>query len=194
MMDFILPGLMALFVGHAVFARGKFAANIDIIKQYRISQIFGNVVVIGIVIGVAVWLINNVPYMDKNPILWIWSMVFGGDGTGASNVVFSGLQWKWYALVFIPMLLVALPSLARAEEIAYRQGTRDWAHGFRRSISFGLAHLIMLIPLGAALALTISGMWFTLQYFKGGVERSTLYHSMYNTIVVFVLAGTLIFA
>jgi hypothetical protein len=131
--------------------------------------------------------------MDKNPILWVFSSLFGwGDGSGQGNIMFSGLKWKYYAMLFLPVLLFALPSLAKYEEDDFREGTRGWADGVKRSIKFGLIHLIVLIPLGAALALSIGGLWFTYQYFKGGVERSTVYHSVYNSIVVAVLFVTVV--
>ena len=104
----------------------------------------------------------------------------------------SGLQWKYYAMLFLPVLLFALPSLARYEEDDFREGTRNWAQGVKRSIKFGLVHLIVLIPLGAAFALSIGGLWFTHQYFKGGVERSTVYHSVYNSIIVVILFVTVV--
>ena len=50
--------------------------------------------------------------------------------------------------------------------------TRTWLQGIYRSLVFGLAHLPMGIPLGAALALSIGGLWFTYQYFRGGVVQN----------------------
>ncbi len=107
------------------------------------------------------------------------------DGQG--NLIFSGLNWKWYAVFFLPVLALALPRLAQVEEISYRTGTRNWLDGSLRSLRFGLAHLLMLIPFGASLALSLGGLWFTRQYFKGGTERSTIYHAAMNTVIVAVL-------
>jgi hypothetical protein len=33
------------------------------------------------------------------------------------------------------------------------------------------------------LALAVGGLWFTHQYFRGGVERSTVHHLTYNLLV-----------
>lgn len=177
---------VGLMVARAAFARGRFHKNLAIIKRYRPIHFLTNVPVILVVLTAALLLILHVPFMDKNPILWILSYFFGGDGTGGSNVVFSGMQWKWYALIYLPVLAFALPHLAQREEEDFRAGTRGWMHGIWRSIHFGLIHLIMLIPIGAAIALSIGGLWFTHQYFKGGVERSTTYHAVYNTMLVTV--------
>lgn len=90
-------------------------------------------------------------------------------------------------MLFLPLLFFALPSLAKLEEEDFRNGTLDWSDGIKRSIKFGLAHLFVLIPIGAALALNVGRLWFTYQYFKGGVERSNVYHSAYNSVVVTLL-------
>lgn len=49
--------------------------------------------------------------------------------------------------------------------------------------------MIAGISLGFALALTIPGLWFTLQYKKGGVRRATAYHLAWN---YFVIAAALV--
>lgn len=193
MWNVILTAFIALTVAHAAFGGGKASRNWAVIKQYRPIHFVTSIPILGLVIATAFMLYYFVPFMDKNPILWVLSSLFGwGDGSGQGNIMFSGLEWKYYAMVFLPLLLFALPSLARYEEEDFRDGTRDWAHGIRRSIKFGLVHLIMLIPLGAALALSIGGLWFTYQYFKGGVERSTIYHSAYNSILVVILFVTVV--
>lgn len=189
----ILTAFIALTVAHAAFARGKALKNWQVIKQYRPIQFITTIPVLGLVIVVAMLLCYNVPFMDKNPILWVASSLFGwGDGKGSGNIMFSGLHWKYYAMLFLPVLLFALPSLAKVEEKDFRRGTRGWADGVKRSIMFGLVHIVALVPLGAALALSIGGLWFTYQYFKGGVERSTVYHSVYNSIIVVILFVTVV--
>ena len=151
-----------------------------------------NALVIGVVIAAAYALITDVPFFDKTPILWVISKIFGhSDGSGGANLTFAGLQWKWYAFIYQPVLMFAFPSLAKSEEKQYREGTRGWGQGFVRSIRFGLADLIMLIPSGATVALSIGCLWFTHQFFKGSVKRSTTYHAAYNSILVAVVFATL---
>lgn len=192
-MDIILTIVMGLVVANAAFAGGRPQRNLLLIKQLRPVHFLTNLPVIALVLVTLFTLVTYVPFMDKNPILWILSLIFGGDGSGISNIVLSGIQWKWYALIFLPVLAFALPSLAKAEEHDFREGTRNWGHGVVRSIGFGLIHLIMLIPIGAALALIISGLWYTHQYFKGGVERSTSYHIAWNMLLVAIVFVTVIF-
>lgn len=175
-------------VAHAAFANGNLKSNWQIIKGYRFRHFITTLPVLALVVAVGTVLVYNIPFMDKNPFLWVLSLFTGsGDGHGSGNILFSGLQWKWYALIFLPVLLYALPALAKIEELQFRQDTRSWSQGIARSIKFGLVHVFALIPLGYALALSIGGLWFTHQYFKGGVARSTTYHSMYNSILVATL-------
>lgn len=187
MLSIILTTAITLSVAHAAFRNGKAARNWNMIRSYRPVHFLLSIPILGLVITVAAILITYVPVMDKNPILWAVSGVFGGDGTGQGNVMFEGLRWKYYAILFLPLLLFALPSLARDEEEVFRAGTQNWRSGTVRSVVFGLMHLVVLIPLGAALALSIGGLWFTHQYFQGGVERSSTYHAAYNSIIVSIL-------
>lgn len=193
MSTLILTVLASLIVLDAAFRNGRTKRNLAIIKQYRIGHFLSNIPVIVLVLGTATLLINYVPWMDKNPIMWLLSILFNvGDGSGTGNFIFAGMQWKWFMLIFLPVLMFALPNLARDEEIMFRLGTRDWKHGIVRSFTFGMIHLIMLIPIGGAVALSIGGLWFTYQYFKGGVDRSTVYHSMYNTMIIGIIFVSLI--
>jgi hypothetical protein len=187
-MQIILTAVIGLSVAYVAFEKTSRQQNWSIIKTYRPVQFMTTFMVVAVVLVAAYLLTTQVPYFNKNPFLWLASELFGwGNGNGGANLTLSGLQWKWYALIYLPVLMFALPSLAKYEEEKYRNGTRDWAHGLLRSIRFGLAHLIMLIPFGTALALSIGGLWFTHQYFKGGTTRSTTYHAVYNSMLVAAL-------
>jgi hypothetical protein len=189
-----LTAIVGVLVVHAAFGKNRLRENLAIIRQYRVRHVFTSLLVAAAVAGVAYGLITASPVFEKNPILWVISEVFhAGNGNGQGNLVFSGLNWKWYAVVFLPVLALALPRLAQLEEVKYRTGTRNWLDGSLRSLRFGLVHMFMLIPFGASLALTLAGLWFTRQYFKGGTERSTVYHAAFNTLVVAVLFVVVIF-
>ena len=45
----------------------------------------------------------------------------------------------------------------------------------------------MGVPVCAGLALSLGGLWLTHQYFRGGVERSTLHPTAYNLMLVAAL-------
>ena len=114
---------------------------------------------------------------------------FGEEGTDAviGNLLLSPLDYTWLAVPFVLLMFFLLPRLAAVEEGIFRRGTRDWRDGVVRSVVFGLVHLTMGIPLGAALALSLGGLWFTRQYFLGGVERSAVHHLAYNLIALTAL-------
>jgi hypothetical protein len=127
------------------------------------------------------------------PILnWGWFSLVAqatGDPTGGPvNVVVVPLEIPLLALPFLTLLIWTLPDLAATEERVFRQGTHGWVDGLRRSVTFAFAHLIMGIPFGAVLPLTLAGLWLTWHYFRGGTARSTRYHLAYNLFLVLVAA------
>lgn len=211
-----LTACVGLAVASAAFRKGRLRENLAIIGQYRLRHLAGSVLAIAAVAAASYGLWVASPVFHKNPVLWAVSALFGwGSGNGQANLVFSGVEtWRWYAVVFLPVLALALPWLARTEEESYRRRTRNWLDGSLRSLRFGLSHLLMLIPLGASLALTLAGLFFTWQYFQGaadpraaaipdpdiradvqrelGVRRSTLYHAAFNTTLVTALFITII--
>jgi hypothetical protein len=126
-----------------------------------------------------------------SPILnWGWFSVVAqatGDQSGAAtNIVVVPLEIPLLAVPFLALLIWTLPDLAAVEERVFRLGTRDWLDGLRRSITFALAHLVMGIPIGAVVPLTLAGLWLTWHYRRGGVARSTRYHLAYNLCLVAV--------
>ncbi len=93
---------------------------------------------------------------------------------------------------FLLLLIANLPSLAYGEELQFRDGTRNWRDGARRSVVFGLIHCIVGIPLALGLALSLGGLWFTRQYFIGGVTRSTTYHLAWNFLLMLLICWLLL--
>lgn len=190
MMQIALTAAVGLWVVRSAFGKNRLRENLAIIRQYRLRHILASLLVGGAVGGATYGLITASPVFDLNPVLWVISKIFhAGNGDGQSNLILSGLNWKWYAVIFLPVLALAVPRLAQLEEVSYRTGTRNWLDGSFRSLRFGLAHMVMLIPFGASLALTLAGLWFTRQYFKGGVEQSTIYHAAFNTVIVAAVFG-----
>jgi hypothetical protein len=122
---------------------------------------------------------------------WSWISLLSSDkhSQGANQVVI-GATIPYFGIVFLLLLMLNLPRLAAAEEDEFRYGTKNWWHAVPRSLTFGLMHMVVGVPLWCGLALSVPGMWFTRQYFKGGVERSTMTHAVYN----FMLAGVLLFS
>lgn len=63
------------------------------------------------------------------------------------------------ATVFLAFLTALLPWLAFVEEEIFRAGLEEATVGgeLRSALAFGLVHMVMLVPLGAALAIAIAG-------------------------------------
>jgi hypothetical protein len=73
----------------------------------------------------------------------------------------TGPPWVDIALVsgFLGLLVLLFPHLAHAEELAFRVGWEDLSPGQQvlSALRFGLIHMIMLVPLAAALAVAVAG-------------------------------------
>jgi hypothetical protein len=80
----------------------------------------------------------------------------------------AGPDWLLAAgtTVFLGSLALLLPWLAFVEEEVFRAGLEDASRGrvALASLTFGLAHLVMLVPLGAALAIGVAGSVYAAVY------------------------------
>lgn len=135
-----------------------------------------------------------------------WWSAIGGEGNpvvGVSNRDL-GIASVVIPLFFIGLLIVGMPLLVAREEWVFRRGAeeRGTAVNLGRSVLFGLAHAVVGIPIGAALALSIGGLYLTRCYLNGWKEtrsqtgallESTRAHLAYNlTIVALVLVSLLV--
>lgn len=137
---------------------------------------------------------------------WGWWTALGGNG----NVIFGTAQASGQSLsdVILPILIVAplllsLAWFALQEERIFRRGdeSRGIVGRVSRSLVFGLAHLIMGIPIGAAIALGVGGFGFSQVYRRQwhrsrsryrSVLASARVHLAYNLIIIVLVATALI--
>lgn len=132
---------------------------------------------------------------------WGWWSMLGGIGNpvfGDSDAT-AGTVLEWIIpLTFMALLLPALPLFAFAEERMFRTGAQRWARGRRtlKVLQFGMIHVIIGIPIGAALALSIGGayfMWVYLRAFRvhqsehAATIESTTAHTVYNGLLVILV-------
>ena len=98
-----------------------------------------------------------------------WWTLLGGTGNpvfGMSDST-AGTALEWIVpLVFITLLIPALPLFAYSEERMFRTGAEGWSTWRRawKVVEFGLVHALIGIPLGAALALSVGGTYFMAVY------------------------------
>lgn len=179
--------MVAALVMYSTVKEGVLGGNLQkslvIIKRIRPMMIAQNILVQAVVLFVAFQL-NTLPIFGWG---W-WQLLDSGTGAGGQNATIAVTSLPFVGPVFMLILFLALPRLAGLEEEIFREGTPNWKSGFKRSILFGLVHCMVGVSLGVGFALSIAGLWFTRQYFKGGAERSTAYHAAWNLSIVSLLA------
>ena len=140
--------------------RGRVAL---IVRGLRVRHFVPPIPVLCVVV-VAVIVLIQIPLLDFG-----WWSALGGVGnpvTGnTERTAGTALEWL-IPLCFIVLLVPALPLFAEAEERIFRLGSErrtQWQR-FLKGIQFGLVHALIGIPIGAALALSIGGWYFTWWY------------------------------
>lgn len=180
-------------------ARGRQTVAL-IVRGIRWRHVWPVPLLLAAVIGVAT-LVLRIPGMS-----WGWWTLLGGSGNpvfGSSDATV-GTVWEWIIpLVFMCLLLPALPLFALAEERIFREGAEQWSTQRRvlKVLQFGLVHALIGIPVGAALTLSLGGAWFMRVYlarFRATGSRreatleSTRAHTTYNGIIVTLVLVTLL--
>lgn len=177
-----IAGWVLVALGRA--SRGAWAHRrliVTIWSRVRPGHLVGAVGLLVLVVAAASALIAWVPALD----LGLGTLV----GT-SSNAVFTPLEEvvartspadvgavDWTLLLassaFLLPLVVLLPWLAFVEEEVFRAGLEDASvlGELRAALVFGLAHLVMLVPLGAALAVGACG-WVYGRVYRRAHARS----------------------
>ncbi len=141
------------------------------------------------------------------PLRFGWWTALGGLGnpvTGTTDQT-TGTTFEWLVpLVFLLLLVPALPLFAFREEELFRLGAQGWSGRQRvlKAVQFGLVHALIGIPIGVALALSLGGGYFQWAYLRGyrasagdeatAVLESTRAHTAYNGAIVLVVLGAIV--
>ena len=175
-------------------ANGK-ALISDVVRRVGWRHVWPVPLLLVTVVGVATAL------MQLPGLSWGWWSMLGGTGNpvfGSSDTT-TGTVWEWLVpVVFMALLLPALPLFAYAEERIFRAGAEGWSTRRRafKVMQFGLVHALIGIPLGAALALSIGGVYFMRVYLSAyrrvpsrreATLESTAAHTAYNGLVVLLV-------
>ena len=205
--DLLTFGVLALvawrlFGGMRVALGGPGRARVLlVVRGIRWRHLWPVPLVLAAVGGTAAALITLVP-----PLAIGWWTLLGGQGNPAfgSSDVTSGTVWSWLLpLVFVTLLVPALPLFAQREEEIFRLGAelRTRRRRWWKALQFGLVHAVVGIPVGVALALSIGGLYFTHCYLRvqrttgdrdAALLESTRAHTAYNALIVSLLAVTLV--
>lgn len=172
---------------------------LEVVRGVGVAHVLLAVPALVVVLAVAA-LALSVPGLDLG-----WWSAIGGEGNPALGMS-SGTDGTVLDVVvpaaFLTMLVVALPLLVTTEERVFRRGAerRGPLVNLGRAVWFGLAHAIVGIPVGAALALSAGGVYLTLWYLHGwrrtGTQHGALLassraHLAYNALILALVAVAL---
>ena len=152
-------------------------------------------------------LLVAIPLLMIPPLRWGWWSAIGGDGNPmfGSNTTTQGTFWAWLIpLVFMVLVVFALPLFANAEERMFRAGAQDWSTRRRvlKVLQFGSIHALIGIPIGVALALSVGGAYFMAVYLRAykrtssvvaATLESTRAHTAYNALIITLVAFAIAF-
>lgn len=195
-----LVGLrLATLATRAARSRPLRDRTLDILRGLRVRHFALGLPTL-VAVATTAFVLIELPVLD-----WGWWSALGGTGnvvTGSTERGDDSAVLRLLPFAFLALLLPLLPLLAEREEQMFRLGAERWsaAKRVRRAVEFGLIHLVMGVPIGVALALSIGGGYFTWAYLRGyragGGDRqaalleSTRAHAAYNAIaVVLALVG-----
>ncbi len=179
---------------------GDHRKTLGVVRGLRRRHFARAIPVVALIVPTA-WVLIQVPVLS-----WGWWSMIGGEGNpvvGVSDRDF-GIASVIIPLFFIGLLLVGLPLLVAREEWVFRRGAelRGTGVNLGRAVGFGFAHAVVGIPIGAALALSIGGLYLTWCYLEGWHEtrsqtaallESTRAHLAYNlTIIALVVVSLLV--
>jgi hypothetical protein len=176
------------------------AKTLAVIRGLRWHHFVRAVPIVLLIVPTA-WVLIQLPVLSFG-----WWSTLGGEGNPVVGITERdyGIVSVVLPLFFIGLLIVGLPLLVAREEWLFRRGAerRRTVANVGRSVVFGLAHAVVGIPIGAALALSIGGLYLTWCYLEGWREtrsqsgalvESTRAHLAYNlTIITMVLASLVV--
>lgn len=205
LVDVVAAGVL-LFVGSRLAIASRRSLSdayrdraLQLVRGLRIRHFLPVPLVLAAVITAALVLVQ-LPVLSFG-----WWTAMGGVGNpvfGVTEETAGTVLALLVPVVFLALLVPALPLLVEREERAFRLGAEAWSWPKRlaKAVLFGLAHAIIGIPIGVALALSLGGLWFTLAYLAGwrrggraaALAESTRSHLAYNTTIVAVVGLALV--
>lgn len=137
---------------------------------------------------VAIMLYNGVHFaLYRVHSLFRWSWPARCFGWKSTNMNTMPLEKNWLGLAFGVLLIFNVPGLAAIEELLFRQGLADWSNAIGWSVMFGFIHIIAGVPVSVCCALVLAGLWYSAQYFNGGLLGATVHHTTSNELFILLL-------
>jgi hypothetical protein len=168
-----------------------------LIKEWQALKAlsFGDVLgVLGIMIATITMAILFMRHMPLGKVSWLAYIARLGNRNSSysgTNITIAPACVPFIWPMFLGCLVLCVPGFSKYEENMFRYGDYGLSMGAIFALLFGLTHWLAGIPFGAALALSIPGFWFMVQSRIGGIELSTAHHSVYNIVLMGMLAFVL---
>lgn len=166
--SFILPLVAVALVGRAAHNTYTSSKNRRLVRHIwtgtRPTHLMLALGILAAVIGVLIALVTYVPVLNIG-----LANLFGGTGGNIVGAPFellaetSPLLMAAGAMVYGTTLVAILPRLAYEEEVLFRATSIDLTHSeqITKALVFGLVHMLVLVPLSAALAIAVGGYLYT---------------------------------
>ena len=181
-------------------ASGARAHALELARGLRLRHFVPVPLILVLVVGASIGL-TSIPPLDFG-----WWTAIGGQGNPAFGVTerTAGTPLELVIpILFVVLLVPALPLLVEREELVFRLGAEQWSTPKRigKAVLFGLVHAVVGIPIGVALALSIGGAAFTLAYLhryratglrSQAILESSRLHLAYNATIVALVALLLV--
>lgn len=176
--------------------------NFEVFSQISFMVVLQNIIVVAVVMLIAAGLIKtNKIFKFSIVSLFSWlkrkfidSDSENNDDKISGNFNLIPVQIKYFGLLFVIILAFNLPQFAGIEEHWFREGLLSWKSALIMSLALGMVHCLVGVPIGAGVAISFAGLWFSYQYFNGGVELSTVHHTTYNLVAISLLFFVLLVA
>jgi hypothetical protein len=206
----IIAVLVVVELGHSAYInRTRLSYPFKIWKQFSTGLFFQvlGMLATAYLIVILLWTFP--------PMRWGWYSLVSSDGDSGNFLVAAGEDYLAPILLlgFFVLLLFFIPFLAEFEEQTFRKGRNDLLESIPTSITFGLVHMLMGIPLAAAIAIMWIGFAYAWKYCRSydrsmernnrmyyldswriaeeeGVNASTVMHTMSNSLLILTLLGS----
>ncbi len=181
----VAVGVAVLLARSAGLAWRERTLALRVWRGIRPRHVLGSVALLALVVGTTLallWLVPVTGYGLGTLVGFDGNAVFApleaaDRGTGGSGLLAPaptpgapGPDWRLLGLAapFVALLLALFPFLAHREERAFREGLEgaSLARQAWVALRFGLVHLVMLVPLAAALGIAVAGFAYGRAYLR----------------------------
>ena len=182
-MNASLPRLLVAALVLALLARAAWVAwhrralALAVWRSIRLRHVAGSIALLAAVIATSVAAVAAVPALGRglgDLVATTGNAVFApvdvaAEATGAGGADGPDLVFLGFVTLFLAGLACLLPWFAFVEEEVFRAGAETWGLPTRvlAALVFGAAHLVMLVPLAAAIGIAVAGFVYGELYRRG---------------------------